>query len=205
MELPELLDLRFPVFSQIEFKERLFVHLVLLDQVGVEPIDDTVCQNAKSGIRYVEIAEQLTIVGAEVFFPMLAFNQYDGLAVLVDCVIYFLTLFYSNITSVLGDDLRGVEYIVTERLNHRHDERCLGCLFGLDIFFEFDNAVTQLFYLVFEVHIGCFSCWIHNLFSICLRTAFRYNTYSRNCLSGSGICSPARPLFGMPPGRILPW
>lgn len=36
----------------------------------------------------MEIAEQLAVVGIQILFPVLAFNQDNGLSVLVDGIVY---------------------------------------------------------------------------------------------------------------------
>lgn len=100
----------------------------------------------------MEIAEQLAVVGIQILFPVLAFNQDNGLSVLVDGIVYLFAFLDAEVAGELGNDFGRVEYIIAECLNHRHDKRCFGSLFGQNIFFELDNTVAQLLDLIFEVH-----------------------------------------------------
>ncbi len=100
----------------------------------------------------MKVAEQLTVVGIEIGFPVFALDQHYRHAVLVYGIIDLLPLLDAHIAGKLGHDLHRIEHVVSQRLQERQDERSFGSLLGTNIIFEFDNTLAQELDLIFEIH-----------------------------------------------------
>jgi hypothetical protein len=111
---------------QVELQERTVVHPVRLVDVGVEPVFGPVRQDAEPGRGNPEIPEQLPGMPVQVLRP--GFALYKNLRFPGDAerVVDFLALLHSHIAGHFRDDLRGIEYVVSESLQERKDEGRLG-------------------------------------------------------------------------------
>ena len=85
----------------------------------------------------MEVAQQLTVVQIQVLIMMFALDQDGRYHVLHDRVVDLLTLLDAYVGDILRGHFQGVEYIVAQALNERHDQGVLGRLLclnnGLDL------------------------------------------------------------------------
>ena len=131
----QLVDVdRFDV-EHVDLEERSRVHLVLLVDVRVEPVDDAVGEDAEPGLGDAEVPVQLGRgLFPEIDAVVLALEEHDRVAVPEDRVVDLLALLRPDVGDELRHDLRWIEYVIAEHVvDERHDQGGLRRLLGLHV------------------------------------------------------------------------